>query len=106
MEKYTLKVDDGKTQIEETIEIDTEKETETFEIPSDGDTSPRAAGDVKIVYDFKQVMIWERGIDFCTFANLFPNSSLTCQRFLCACSPILPKYLYHNSPVSYACPQP
>ena len=106
MEKYTLKVDDGIKQIEETVEIDTEKETETFEIPSDGDTSPSAPGDVKIVYDFKQVRIWEQGIDFCAFANLFPNSSFTCQRFLCACSPILPKYLYHNSPVSYACPQP
>lgn len=63
MEKFTLKVDDGKTQIEETIEIDTEKNTETFEIPSDGDTSPSAPGDVKIVYDFKQVRIWEREID-------------------------------------------
>ncbi|XP_067039427.1 uncharacterized protein [Acropora muricata] len=60
VEKYTLKVDDGKTQIEETIEIDTEKETETFEIPSDGDSSPRAAGDVKIVYDFKQNMAMTR----------------------------------------------
>ena len=106
MEKYTLKVDDGKKQIEETVEIDTEKETETFEIPSDGDTSPRAPGDVKIVYDFKQVRIWEQGIDFCAFANLFPNCSLTYQRLLYACAPILPKYLYHNSPVSYACPQP
>ncbi|KAK2567840.1 hypothetical protein P5673_007721, partial [Acropora cervicornis] len=54
VEKYTLKADDGKTQIEETVEIDTEKKTETFEIPSDGDTSPSAPGDVKIVYDFKQ----------------------------------------------------
>ena len=63
MAKYTLKVDDGKTQIEETIEIDTEKETETFEIPSDGDTSPSAPGDVKIVYDFNQVRIWEQEVD-------------------------------------------
>ena len=75
MEKYTLKVDDGMKQIEETVEIDTEKETETFEIPSDGDTSPSAPGDAKIVYDFKQVRIWE----LCAFANLFPNSSFTCQ---------------------------
>ena len=64
MEKYTLKVDDGKKQIEETIEIDTEKETETFDIPSDGDTSPSAPGDVKTLYDFKRVRIWEREIDF------------------------------------------
>ena len=64
MEKYTLKVDNGKKQIEETIEIDTEKETETFEIPADRDTSPSAPGDVKSVYDFKQVRIWEQGFDF------------------------------------------
>ncbi|XP_074620386.1 uncharacterized protein LOC141879142 isoform X2 [Acropora palmata] len=60
VEKYTLKVDDGKTEIEETVEIDTEKKTETFEIPSDGDTSPSAPGDVKIVYDFKQNMAMYR----------------------------------------------
>jgi len=60
VEKYTLKVDDGKKQIEETVEIDTEKDTETFEIPSDGDTSPSAPGDVKIVYDFKQNMAMTR----------------------------------------------
>ncbi|XP_067039422.1 uncharacterized protein [Acropora muricata] len=60
VEKYTLKVEDGKTQIEETIEIDIEKETETFEIPSDGDTSPSAPGDVKIVYDFNQNMAMYR----------------------------------------------
>ncbi|XP_068720740.1 uncharacterized protein [Montipora capricornis] len=54
VEKYTLKVDDGKKQIEETIEVDTEKETETFDIPSDGDTDPNAPGDVKSIYDFKR----------------------------------------------------
>ncbi|XP_015766006.1 PREDICTED: uncharacterized protein LOC107344830 isoform X7 [Acropora digitifera] len=60
VEKYTLKVDDGIKQIEETVEIDTEKETEVFEIPSDGDISPSAPGDVKIVYDFKQNMAMTR----------------------------------------------
>ena len=64
VEKYTLKVDNGKTQIEETVEIDTEKETETFEIPRDGDTSPSPPGEVESVYDFKQVKIWEPGIGF------------------------------------------
>ena len=59
MEKYTLKVDDGKKQIEETIEVDTEKETETFDIPSDDDTDPSAPGDVKSIYDFKRVRIWD-----------------------------------------------
>ena len=52
--KYILKVDDGKKKVE-TVEIDTEKETETFRIPSDGDTSSSAPGDVDIVYDFKRV---------------------------------------------------
>ncbi|XP_015766003.1 PREDICTED: uncharacterized protein LOC107344830 isoform X4 [Acropora digitifera] len=60
VEKYTLKVDDGIKQIEETVEIDTEKETEVFEIPSDGDISPSAPGDVKIVYDFKQNLAMTR----------------------------------------------
>ena len=67
MEKYTLKVDNGKKQIEETVEIDTEKETETFDIPSDGDTSRSAPGDIKALYDFKQVRIWEREINFVRF---------------------------------------
>ena len=57
VEKYTLKVDDGKNQIEETVEIDPENETETFDVPGDGDTGPNAPGDVKSIYDFKRVRI-------------------------------------------------
>ena len=53
--KYTVEVDDGKKKVDETIEIDTEKETETFHIPSDGDTSSSSPGDVDVVYDFKRV---------------------------------------------------
>lgn len=105
VEKYTLKVDNGNIQIEETVEIDTEKETETFEIPDDGDTSPSAPGDVESVYDFKQVKISERGIDclhLWAFPYLSPSFSLT-KRFLCACFPIILQYLHHYSPLSYAC---
>ena len=57
VEKYTLKVDDGKNQIEETVEIDPENETETFDVPGDGDTGPNAPGHVKGIYDFKRVRI-------------------------------------------------
>ena len=53
--KYKLEVDDGNKKVDETIEIDTEKETETFRIPSDGDTSSSSPGDVDVVYDFKRV---------------------------------------------------
>ena len=107
MEEYTLKTDNGKKQIEETVEIDIEKETETFKIPGDGDTNPSAPGDVKSVYDFKQVRIWERGFDFVRLSspNHFPIFSLP-KWLLCACSPILLQYLYLYSHMSYACPQP
>ncbi|XP_068720742.1 uncharacterized protein [Montipora capricornis] len=54
VEKYTLKVDDGKNQIEKTVEIDPENETETFDVPGDGETGPNAPGDVKVIYDFKR----------------------------------------------------
>ena len=57
MEKYTLKVDDGKKQIEETVEVDTEKDTEVFDVPSDGDASSSAPGNVKSIYNFKRVRI-------------------------------------------------
>ena len=53
--KYTVEIDDGKKKVDETIEIDTDKETETFHVPNNGDTSPSSPGEVDTVYDFKQV---------------------------------------------------
>lgn len=53
--QYTVEIDDGKKKVDETVEIDTKKETEKFHVPSDGDNSPSAAGDVDVIYDFKRV---------------------------------------------------
>lgn len=50
--KYTVKVDDKGKQYDETIEVDTEKQTETFHIPK---TASSSAGQVDVVYDFKKV---------------------------------------------------
>ncbi|KAJ7371182.1 hypothetical protein OS493_027292 [Desmophyllum pertusum] len=50
VEKYTLKMNKDGKDYEEKIEIDTEKETETFHVPKTSDNEE--AGD--IVYDFKQ----------------------------------------------------
>ena len=55
--KYKLKVKDGNTEVDETIEIDTEKQTEKFHIPNTGNTSDTAPGEVDVVYDFKLVSI-------------------------------------------------
>jgi len=50
--KYTLKMTKDGHDYDEQIEVDTEKETETFRVPK---TSPDdEAGD--IVYDFKKVI--------------------------------------------------
>ena len=50
--KYTLKMNKDGKDYEEQVDVDTEKETETFHVPK---TSPDdEAGD--IVYDFKQVI--------------------------------------------------
>ena len=50
--KYTLKINKDGQDYDEQIEVDTEKETETFRVPK---TSPDdEAGD--IVYDFKKVI--------------------------------------------------
>ena len=52
--KYTLKMNKDGKDYEEQVEVDTEKETETFHVPK---TSPDdEAGD--IVYDFKKVITW------------------------------------------------
>ena len=53
--KYTVKIDDGKKKVDETIEIDTEKETESYHIPDNGDTSKSSPGEVKTIFDFKKV---------------------------------------------------
>lgn len=50
--KYTLKINKDGKDYEEKVDVDTEKETETFHVPK---TSPdNEAGD--IVYDFKKVI--------------------------------------------------
>ncbi|CAH3172718.1 unnamed protein product, partial [Porites evermanni] len=58
--EYKVKVKDGAKDLDETIKIDTKKGTETFHIPSNGDTSPDAPGEVDVVYDFKQNMAMHR----------------------------------------------
>ena len=52
MAKYTLKMNKDGKDYEEKVDVDTEKETETFHVTK---TSPdNEAGD--IVYDFKKVL--------------------------------------------------
>ena len=46
-----------KIDLDETIKIDTKKETETFQIASNGGTSLDVPGEVDVIYDFKQVSI-------------------------------------------------
>lgn len=58
MYKYKLKIEDGDNAIEEDIEIDTEKQTETYQIPKKYSGN---GGEVDIVYDFKQVTILVKG---------------------------------------------
>ena len=53
--KYNVKVKEGNTEIDETVEIDTENEIEKIHIPSNGDTSESAPGEVDVVFDFKLV---------------------------------------------------
>ena len=53
--KYTVEIDDGKKKVDETIEIDTDKETETYHVPDNGDTSKSSAGEIKTIFDFKKV---------------------------------------------------
>jgi len=50
--KYNVKMKDGNEEIDEEVEIDTEKQTETLSIPK---TNSGNAGDVKVVFDFKKV---------------------------------------------------
>lgn len=55
--KYKCKLKDEDKDLDETIKIDSKRETETFQTASNGGTSPD--GEVKVIYDFKQVS--ERG---------------------------------------------
>ncbi len=50
--KYKVKIKDGDKEIDEEIEVDTEKQTETLHVPK---TDSGNAGEVDIVYDFKKV---------------------------------------------------
>ena len=52
MSKYNVKIKDGNEEIDEEVESDTEKQTETLSIPK---TSSGNAGEVKVVFDFKKV---------------------------------------------------
>lgn len=58
MYKYKLKIEDGDNAIEEDIEIDTEKQTETYHIPKKYSGN---GGEVDIVYDFNQVTTLLKG---------------------------------------------
>lgn len=58
--KYSIKVKDGDNEVDETIEVDTDKETETFHIPDNGDNSTSAPGEVEVVYDFKLNLVMHR----------------------------------------------
>ncbi|XP_067026481.1 uncharacterized protein [Acropora muricata] len=58
--KYTVEVDYGKTKVDETVEIDTDKETEAIHVPDNGDTDPGAPGEVDAIFDFKQNMAMHR----------------------------------------------
>lgn len=54
MSKYNVKMKDGDKEVDEEVEIDTEKQTETLSIPK---TNSGNAGEVKVVFDFKKVLI-------------------------------------------------
>ena len=69
--EYKVKVKDGAKDLDETIKIDTKKGTETFHIPSNGDTSPDAPGDVDVVYDFKQVRKLKFGMAYVKNSLIF-----------------------------------
>ena len=53
MSKYTVKVKDGDEEVDEEVEVDTDKQTEKFHIP---ETNYSNAGEVDVVYDFKRVI--------------------------------------------------
>jgi hypothetical protein len=49
-----MKIKDGDKELDEEVEIDTEKQTETLSIPK-MTTGNVNAGEVKVVFDFKKV---------------------------------------------------
>ena len=55
MSKYDLKFKDGDKEIDEKVEIDTEKQTETLTIPKTKTGENGNKGEVKVVFDFKKV---------------------------------------------------
>ena len=57
--RYKCKLKDGDKDLDETIKIDSKKETEAFQTASNGGTSPDVPGEVEVIYDLKQVS--ERG---------------------------------------------
>ena len=53
--EYKCKVKDGGKDLDETIKIDSKKETETFQIESNSGTRLDVPEEVDVIYDFKQV---------------------------------------------------
>jgi len=53
--KYNVKIKDGDKEIDEKVEIDTEKQTETLTIPKTDTGMNGNEGEVKVVFDFKKV---------------------------------------------------
>ena len=53
--KYNVKFKDGDKEIDEKVEIDTEKQTETLTIPKTETGKNGNEGEVKVVFDFKKV---------------------------------------------------
>ena len=53
MSKYIVKFKDAGKEFNETIEVDSAKQTEKFHIPK---TNSSNAGEVDVVYDFKKVI--------------------------------------------------
>lgn len=58
--KYNVKFKDGDKVIEEKVEIDTEKQTETLTIPKTDTGKNGNEGEVKVVFDFKKNMTMHR----------------------------------------------
>lgn len=55
--KYNVKIKDGDKEVDEEVEIDSEKQTETVSIPK---TDSANAGEVKVVFDFKKNLTMHR----------------------------------------------
>jgi len=50
-----VKIKDGNVEIDEKVEIDTEKQTETLTVPKANTGKNGNEGEVKVVFDFKKV---------------------------------------------------